>query len=261
MKQINLNYFLLLIFCSLMFVSCASRKDVLYLQNIDEEQNSLIENVKFSSPEFKIDDRLTINISSINPEAARPFNLYITSFNMGSLNATGQQQQQSYLVDANGDIAFPQLGKVNVVGKNRIELEAFLEERLKPYLPDVKANVQLVNFRISILGEVNNPGEYNINRDKTSILQALGMAGDLTIHGKRDDIKLVREIDGKVKYYTVDIRTKDLINSPVYYLQQNDIIYVSPNKPKVNASASSPTASYIISATGLLITIISILTR
>lgn len=87
------------------------------------------------------------------------------------------------------------------------------------------------------------------------------MAGDLTIHGKRDDIKLVREIGGKVKYYNIDIRDKDLISSPVYYLQQNDVIYVSPNKPRVNASASSPTASYIISATGLLITIISILTN
>lgn len=253
---------LLFILLSVITVSCASRKDVVYLQDNSETVDELIyEKVEFNSPKFKVDDRLTINISSINPEAARPFNLYITSHNMGSVVATGQQQQQSYLVDENGDISFPQLGKIKVKGKSRVELETFLEEKIKYFLPDVKANVQLVNFRISVLGEVNDPGEYLINREKTSILQAIGMAGDLTIHGKRNEIKLVREIDGEVKYYNYDITNKNITSLPIFYLQQNDVIYVTPNKPRVNASASSPTASYIISATGLLITIISILTR
>lgn len=242
--------------------SCASRKDVIYLQGINsKEEQTLFKNLKFSAPTFKADDRITINISSVNPEAARPFNLYITSFNTSGIRATGTQQQQSYLVDKNGDISFPQLGKLSVKGKSRIELEEFLEMKLKPFLPDVKANVQLVNFRVSVLGEVAKPGEYIINREKTTILQAIGLAGDLKIHGKRDDIKIIREVDGDVKYYNIDLRSKDFINSPAYYLQQNDVVYVSPNKPQVNASASSPTASYIISATGLLITILSILTR
>jgi len=246
----------------LLIVSCASRKDVLYLQDLNTAENSIISNeIDFHSPVFKIDDRLTINVSSINPEAARPFNLYVAAYNVGGLTAVSQQQQQSYLVDENGNIRFPKLGDVNVLGKTRVELEKLLENKLKIYLPDVKVNVQLVNFRISVLGEVNDPGEYIINRDKVSILQAIGMAGDLKIHGKRDDIKLIREDDGEIKYYNLDIRSKDIINSPAFYLRQNDVVYVSPNKPQVNASASSPTASYIISATGLLITIISILTR
>lgn len=245
---------------SILLLSCASRKDVIYLQDLNKSEE-LVDSVVFDSPKFKVDDRLTINISSINPEAARPFNLYITSFNTGGVSSGGQQQQQSYLVDENGEISFPQLGKLKIKGMSRIQLEEYLEDELKEQLPDVKANVQLVNFRISILGEVQKPGEYMINRDKISILQALGLAGDLTIHGRRDMVKLVRETNGKVKYYTIDIRNKDLLDSPVYYLQQNDVIYVTPNKPKVNASASSPTASYIISATGLLITIISILTN
>ncbi len=245
-----------------LLASCASRKDVIYLQDLNKGSidSVMMKAAKFESPKFKIDDRLTINVSSINPEAARPFNLYVGAFNVGGVNL-GQQQQQSYLVDQNGEIGFPQIGKINVLGKNRIELEKYLEKELKAFLPDVKVNVQLVNFRISVLGEVKKPGEYFINRDKTSVLQAIGMAGDLTIHGKRDNIKLIREENGELKYYNIDIRTKEVLNSPAYFLQQNDVIYVSPNKPQVNSSASSPTAQYIISATGLLITIISILTR
>lgn len=243
-------------------ISCASRKDVIYLQDINESSGeSIIKKIAFTPPTFKTDDRITINISSINPEAARPFNLYITSFNTNGLSSLGNQQQQSYLVDKNGDISFPQLGKLNVEGKSRIELEKYLEGKLRPFLPDVKANVQLVNFRISILGEVSKPGEYIVNREKISILQAIGLAGDLKIHGKRNDIKVIREEKGEIKHYNIDLRSKEFIGSPAYFLQQNDVVYVSQNKPQVNASASSPTASYIISATGLLITILSILTR
>lgn len=255
MKILKYIKLVLLIF---FVVSCASRKDVIYLQDLSGNLNK---EIKFIAPVFNIDDRLTINISSINPEAARPFNLYITSFNTGGVNAVGNQQQQSYLVDQNGEISFPQLGKLKVSGKTRIELESFLEEKLKPFLPDVKANVQLVNFRISVLGEVKKPGEFIVNRDKISILQAIGLAGDLTIHGKRDTIKVLRNENGKITNYNIDLRSSDFFNSPAYYLKQNDVVYVSPNKPQVNASASSPTASYIISATGLVITILSILTR
>ena len=246
-------------------ISCASRKDIIYLQDVNDktEQSNVLEmdSVHFNPLTIKPDDRLTINISSINPEAARPFNLYISAFNTGGVTASGQQQQQSYLVDKDGCISFPQLGDLKVAGFTRVQLEKHLEKKIKPFLPDVKANVQLVNFRISILGEVKSPGEYIVNRDKISVLQALGLAGDLTIHGKREDIKLIREENGKLTYYNIDLRSKDMVSAPSFYLQQNDVLYVAPNKPQVNASASSPTASYIISATGLLITIISILTR
>ena len=243
-------------------LSCASKRDIIYLQDLDQKdmvaQSDL---VHFNAPTLKPDDRITINISSINPEAARPFNLYITSFNTGGVSALSQQQQQSYLVDLNGYIFFPQLGKISVLGKTRIQLEKYMENKLRPFIPDVKANIQLVNFRISILGEVRRPGQYIIDRDKVSIIQAIGLAGDLTIHGKRHDIMVVRENNNKLTYYNLDLTEKSIVNSPAFYLQQNDVIYIAPNKPQVNASASSPTASYIISATGLLITIISILTR
>ncbi|MDO3693616.1 polysaccharide biosynthesis/export family protein [Wenyingzhuangia sp. chi5] len=246
-------------------ISCASRKDIIYLQDVNDktEQSNVLEmdSVHFNPLTIKPDDRLTINISSINPEAARPFNLYLSSFNTGGLTANGQQQQQSYLVDKDGCISFPQLGDLKVAGFTRVQLEKHLEKKIKPFLPDVKANVQLVNFRISILGEVARPGEYTINRDKISVLQAIGLAGDLTIHGKRDNIKIMRDVEGAIKYYHIDLRSKGFMNSPAFYLQQNDVIYIEPNKPRVNAAISSPTNSYIISATGLLITIISILTR
>ena len=264
MKKTNV-WFLSLLLTALLIGSCASRKDIIYLQDLQEVNNNKtalqLDSVQFNPPTFKPDDRLTINISSINPEAARPFNVPLVGFNTGGIAATGQQQQQSYLVDKDGYISFPQLGDLKVEGFTRVQLEKHLEKKLKPFLPDVKANVQLVNFRISILGEVKIPGEYSINRDKISVLQAIAMAGDLTIHGKREDIKLIRENKGKLTYYNIDLRSKDIVSAPSFYLQQNDVIYVAPNKPQVNASASSPTASYIIAATGLLITIISILTR
>ena len=264
MKKISFSFVLTLI-CLLVLGACASRKDIIYLQDLKDVDNSSIsvqvDSVYFTPPAFKPDDRITINVSSINPEAARPFNLYIAAFNTGGLTSVGQQQQQSYLVDKEGFISFPQLGELKVLGLTRVQLQKDLEKRLKPFLPDVKVNVQLVNFRISILGEVSRPGEYIIDRDKISILQAIGLAGDLTIHGKRNDIKLIRENNGKLTYYNIDLRSKDIVNAPSFYLQQNDVLYIEPNKPQVNASASSPTASYIISATGLLITIISILTR
>lgn len=244
---------------SLIIFSCASNKDIIYLQDLDSETK--LDTISFKSIKFKIDDRLTINISSNNPDAAKPFNLYLTSFNTGGLNASGQQQQQSYIVDEKGNINFPHIGAIKVAGLTRTVLEKQLEDLIRPYLPDVKAIVQLVNFRISILGEVNKPGDYNINRDKVSVLQAIGMAGDLTIHGKRKGIKLIREVEGGVTVYEIDLKSKELINSPFYYLEQNDVLYISPNKPRVNASISSPTNSYIISATGLLITIVSLLTR
>lgn len=240
--------------------SCVSRKDVIYLQDL-QDNNVKIEDVNYEMIRYRVDDRLTISISSINLEAAKPYNLFVTSFNVGGIVSVGQQQLQSYLVDENGEISFPELGSIKVAGKTRVELEELLEKKIRPFLPDAKANVQLVNFRISLLGEVKSPGEYTINREKINILQAIGLAGDLTIHGKRSDIKLIRDIDGELKYYKVDLRSKDLILSPYFYLKQNDVIYVSPNKQRVNSAASSPTASYMISATGLLITIISILTR
>lgn len=254
----KLNKVIVLFVSILLLGSCASRKDIIYLQDIEGDIKT---ETSYQVPTFKVDDRITINVSSLNPEAAKPYNLYITSFNTGGVAATSQQQQQSYLVDAKGEISFPQLGKLKVMGLTRIDLENDLETRLKPFLPDVKVNVQLVNFTISVLGEVRNSGQFIVNRDKINILQAIGLAGDLTIHGKRQDVKLLREVNGKMETYVIDLTKKDFLSSPYFYLKQNDILYISPNKPRVNASAASPTAQYIISATGLLITIISILTR
>lgn len=265
-RNINYKDIFIYLFLSLIFASCASRKDIIYLQDMFNNQkvgSSVIDSLRvdFTPPKFKVDDRVTINISSLNINAARPYNLYVSSFNMGGVTSAGQQQQQSYLVDSKGEVSFPELGKIKIVGLTAVELEHYLEGELKNELPDVKANVQLVNFRVSILGEVQKPGEYKIDRNKISLFQAIGLAGDLTIYGKRDNVLLMRESEGELKYYNIDLRNKEMLESPMYYLKQNDVIYISPNKPRINASASSQTASYIISATGLLVTLISLFTR
>ena len=243
----------------MIITSCASRKRVVYFQDVKKEQKIIVKNYK--EPTLKVDDRITINVSSIDPETAAPFNLPVVAFNTSGISVGGQPQMQSYLINKYGKINFPQLGEIEVVGLTRTELEKKIQNKIIKYIPDVKVIVQLVNFRITILGEVQKPGEYIISRDKVNILQAIGLAGDLTIHGKRETVKLIRESKGIIKTHILDLTSTDVLDSKNYNLQQNDIIYVAPNKPRINAAAASPTASYLISATGLLITIITFILR
>lgn len=255
---------LLLSVVVLLMVSCASRKDILYIQDVNSiTKNQLIteDTITFTAPKIQQDDRLLINISSIDPKATKPFNGYINSYSVEDDRASQPLLLQSYLVDQNGEILLPQLGKVKVGGMSRVEIEQYLTSKIKALIPDVKVNVQLINFKVTVLGEVVRPGEFSVKGEKINVLQALGMAGDLTIYGSRKNIKIIRNEGDQIKYYTVDLTSKSFIKSPVYFLKQNDIVYIEPNQPRMNNSQTSATTSYIISATGLFITILSILTR
>ncbi len=253
LKKISLLFFVLII------SSCASRKDVVYYQNIDNLTNPK-ESISF---EIKIqpDDLLMIIVSAEDQETAIPFNL--KSF--GAINPKqpdilmGQQSMQLYLVDANGFIDFPVLGKLKLGGLTRTEVLKVFQEKISKYIEKPIINLRILNFKISIQGEVVMPGTYSINSERITLIEALSMAKDLTIYGKRDNILIIREANGTKTYNRVDITKADFINSPFYYLSQNDVVYVEPNKNKINGAAVGPNTNVIISLTSLVITLITLI--
>ncbi|MEZ7505854.1 polysaccharide biosynthesis/export family protein [Flavobacterium sp. Arc2] len=251
---------IILFLVALFLFSCASRKDVVYYQNIDG-----LANQKSSSYEIKLqpDDLLMIIVSAEDPEIAMPFNLKSISVQTpGKLDAAmGQQTMQLYLVDAAGYIEFPVLGKLKVSGLTRSEALEMLQQKIGVYIKNPIINLRVMNFKISVQGEVALPGTYSVDSERITLIEALSKAGDLTIYGKRNNILIIREIDGVKSYNRVDITKADFINSPFYYLAQNDVIYVEPNKPRLNASAVGPNTGVLISITSLLITLVTLILR
>ena len=263
-NKYHMKYFLLIkkiipfLFVILLF-SCASRKDVVYYQNIDGTKS----NGNTNSYEVKIqpDDLLLIIVSAEDPEIALPFNLRTISIeNTNRPNiVTGQETNQTYLVDAKGMIDFPILGSMKVGGLTRTEVLKMLKDKIAIYIKDPIINIRITNFKVSVQGEVTLPGTYNVVSERITLVEALTMARDLTIHGRRDNILIIREIDGVKSYNRVDITQADFINSPFYYLAQNDVVYVEPNKNKVNGAAVGPNTAVLISITSLLITLVTLI--
>lgn len=235
--------------------SCASRQDVVYYQNI----NNLNSKTNANNYEIKIqaDDLLMIIVSADDPEVVIPFNLKTYSVsNNNKLDITrGQETVQLYLVDQSGNIEFPVLGKLKVNGLTRTEVLALLQEKIQMYVKNATINLRIMNFKISLQGEVNLPGTYPVSSERVTLIEALSMAKDLTIYGRRDNILVIRESNGVKSYNRVDITKADFINSPFYYLSQNDVVYVEPNKTRVNSSAVGPNTSVIISAVSILVSL------
>ncbi|WP_299128715.1 polysaccharide biosynthesis/export family protein [uncultured Winogradskyella sp.] len=255
MKTRNL---LILIITILSLYSCGSKKNLVYFQ--DEPLDNA--GVLMSEPKqiiYKPDDILTINVSALDPAAVQPFNLALVASNSSNItSAQGALQMQTYLVDYYGNIEFPVLGQIKVAGLNRTELTALLTERISEYAKNPIVNVRLANFTVTILGEVSNPGTFTIQDERITLLEALGLASDLTIFGKRKNVLLIREVDGKKRFAEVDLTSVNAVNSPVYYLQQNDVIYVEPNNARIRASSFNQNNSVLISAIGTLTTIVAV---
>lgn len=239
----------------LMLTSCVSKKDVIYYNNIDDISNT--ENV-FNTT-LQRDDLLMILVSAQDPLAAQPFNLMSNlSVNPTNQAAGGQQQQQLYLVDSEGNIEFPVIGTINVAGKTKNELVLELKNKISKYVINPIINVRIMNYQIAVQGEVNKPDVFRIDSERITLPEALSKAGDLTIYGKRDNILIIREQNGKRITHRVDLTSSDFVNSDFYYLKQNDIIYVEPNKVKVNSAAVGPNISVAISIVSLLITVLAL---
>lgn len=257
----------LLLMATLMAITaCTSYKKVPYLQN----HTSVDTTVVTVLPDMRIQpkDMLTITVSSEMPEAAIPFNLTVpTSMYSGSGGSGGagarslssQPMLQTYLVDNEGCIEFPTLGSLKVTGMTKGELEVMIREKIKSnFTTPPIVTVRMANYTISVLGEVASPKVHNITDEKVNVFQALAMAGDLTVHGKRDNVKLIREnADGTKMITTLDLNDANIIHSPYYYLQQNDILYVEPNKAKARGADVSSMTSLWFSATSLLMAVIT----
>ena len=238
-----------------LLASCSAPKEVLYLQDI----TSLKEEVIDKNYEVIIhkDDLLAILVNSKDPELAMPFNMPMVSFQIGS-TTSGQQRLLGYLVDQNGDIDFPILGKLHVEGLTRMQVTELMNEDL---IKDPIVTVQFLNFKVSVMGEVTRPGTFDISGDRITLLEALSMAGDLTIYGRRDRVAVIREKDGKRRILYHDLRSSDIFQSPCYYLQQNDIVYVEPNKAKTGQSRinSNNSVGVWLSAVSVLASITSLM--
>lgn len=234
-----------------LMVSCVPREKIVYYQNIDTN--------KFDFNKFetiiKPDDLLMIVVSAQDPEAAAPYNL-LTDITVDPANParTGQRQQQLYLVDQNGFVDFPVLGKVKMGGKSKEEIIENLKTQISKDIKKPIINLRIMNFKVTVNGEVNRPGVHTIASERITLPEALTLSGDLTSYGKRNNILITREEEGSIKTYRVDLTQSDFINSEFYYLKQNDIIYVEPNKTRVNSSAVGPNVSIYMTAISLLLT-------
>lgn len=227
-----LKYLLLL--SAVALSACNSQKKIAYMQDLSGA-NRLAEIPELT---VKPQDILSIVVSSKEPELALPFNLPIISYHGAGESYIGTQQLLGYTVNKDGNIDFPVLGILNVEGQTKNQLEQLIKEKIISggYIKAPVVTVQITNLRITVNGEVARPGTYEIKSDHITIFEALSMAGDLTIHGKRDNVKVVREKNGKRTTYQVDLRSAGIFDSPAYYLQQNDIIYVTPSKYRSNQS-------------------------
>lgn len=265
MKKIH-SFFIVL----LLITGCQTNKNIVYLQDSGKNiQYNDSTSAQIPDVTLKVGDLLTITVNSETEEAAVPFNLPLipnqsnfTSYNQGNASSMGGGGSlQNYLVDTNGEITFPILGKIKADGMTKTALIDYLKQHIYPrYIKDEPIiTIRYANFKISVIGEVNTPGISNIQNEKISVLEAIAMAGDLTIYGRRDNVLLIRENNGKRESVRIDLRDKRLLNSPYYYLQQNDILYIQPNDPKSRSSALSTAETVSISIIGTLISLTSLL--
>lgn len=252
--------------------SCAARKKVVYVQDIDSKPN-YDASTNYEAI-LKPDDLLGILVSSISPEVAAPFNIGPSgsasggSGGGGSSASGGSESSQgqngglrSYLIDNSGFVDFPIIGKIKLAGLTKSEANTLLVKKISDYITEPTVTMRILNYKISVLGEVQSPGIIESKGERISFLDALAAAGDLTIYGRRQNILLIREIEGKKTYNRIDITSSDFLNSPFYYMAQNDVIYVEPNKTRVNSSLIGPDISVFVSLTSLAITLTLLIIR
>lgn len=242
---------------------CTSYKKVPYLQDPDTVNNYGKE-IPLYDAKIMPKDLLSITVNTTDPQAAAPFNLTVqTPLNAGLANimTTSQPSLQQYLVNNQGEIDFPVLGRLNVGGLTKNQAEDLIREKLAPYLKETPiVTVRMANYKISVLGEVNRPGTFTVSNEKVNVLEALAMAGDMTVYGVRTNVKLIREdADGKREIKELDLTQSDFVLSPYFYLRQNDILYVTPNKTKAKNSDIGNTTTTVISATSILVSIASLI--
>ena len=246
--------------------SCSSKKKLDYLQNI--ESVALEASMKNAKSTIQPNDQLVIMVTAKDMDVVKPFNQNFSSgqilqYSLPSNNAPAQSQTSAsgptYMVDSQGNIEFPVIGKINTENKTTEELRDILKKEISKYVVNPQVSVRNTNYKITVLGEVNRPGTYNIPDAQTTLLEVLGLAGDLTIYGNREDVLVLRNIDGTMTKERIDLTKADFINSPYFYLKQNDVIIVSPNETKQKTSRLDPNTGIYISVASIVVTILALI--
>lgn len=247
------------------FGACSTPQNIAYMQGLHNEQTRLLREQKRIT--VQSDDKLSIVVSSKDPVLAEVFNLAIAQHRVGNDN-TNNQFASAYTVTSEGYIKYPIIGEIYIAGLSRNEVSNKIEEALiqKNLLKDPIVTVEFLNASVSVLGDVAKPGEYSIDKDNLTILQALSKAGDLNITGRRDNVLVLRNIDGVESSYRINLTdTTSIMNSPAYYIKQNDVIYVEPNNTKkrqANANGNTVlTPTFWMSVVSLLTTITALILK
>ncbi|MCC8146184.1 MAG: polysaccharide biosynthesis/export family protein [Bacteroidales bacterium] len=255
MNKLNSLSGIFMIFLIVCLASCRSGKDVEYFQGTENIPDLAFQH-DMANYEIKImpNDNLLITVSTVNPQASEPFNVINLSRNYSST-----LEWQGYLVDENGDINFPVIGKIHIGGLTKAQAINLIQNKVSEYVEDPVVNIRFMNYKVAVLGEVNRPGTYFIDSERISIPDALAKAGDMTIYGKREDVLICRVENGEKKFYNVDMTSPSVFFSEAYYLQQNDIIYVKPNRSKSMSSSYNPMIGTILSISTLLVSITTLI--
>ena len=267
----------LLLFALLMLTSCkmfdgrSANKDentLHYMNNIEEV--ALQESKRNTQTQLQVGDELQIIVSALDVDVAKPFNQNYSSgqtIRDGSTPGGNQIATRSatvaptYRIEGDGKIDFPVLGKVSALGLTVDKLAESLRSQIKRYIKDPSVNIKLSNYRVSVLGEVRSPGKFIVPEGRATLLEALGMAGDLTVFGKREDVLVIRNVDGNITQARIDLTDANFINSPYYNLVQGDVVYVLPNKTQERISKRDPNNTLYISIASILVTIIALVVR
>lgn len=266
MNKINTPQKLISI-CSLIFITsftaCVSNKNIAYFKDIQGVNQAKLENAAaFVEPKIQPDDILSINVFTLNASTGAVINQAApTPVLGGGANAGSSPVLNAFLVDKNGEIELVLAGKIKVAGLTTYEARELVRKVIAKDYKDPNVQLRFANFKVSVLGEVNHPSAYTLPNEKVTILDALSLAGDLTIYGKRENVLIVRDQDGKKEFARLNLNSSEIFNSPFYYLKQNDVVYVEPNKAKASANNAPQlqTIGIITSVLSVLILAVSVL--
>ncbi|MDR1259757.1 MAG: polysaccharide biosynthesis/export family protein [Tannerellaceae bacterium] len=242
--------------------SCGTPKDVLYFQGIDSLTEDKIAQMNQSYTSCICpDDLLTITVTAWDPTVVTPFNPPVWAYaTQGEVNVTNSLQLHTYLVDTDGNITFPVIGKVLAAGFSKQELATRLQNEISRYVKDPLVNVQIVNYKVNVIGEIARPGTLTVRNERITILDAIGQLGDLTINANRRNILIVRDNNGEKEFGRIDITSTEIFASPYYYLRQNDIVYIEPNRPKQRNYNITQSQTFTVSIVSTILTTVSVLT-
>jgi len=261
MRKINILFTILI---SAMLLSCASQRRVAYFRDVDASSATHINQAMSEIHEARIavGDMLSIVVSGLDPVAVAPFNLpFVSNEAPGSDRVQALATLQAYVVDINGDIMFPVVGAIHLAGLTRMQAIQRIEQKLEPHLRDIIVTIRFLNFRVSVLGEVARPGVFVVNNERITILEALAMAGDMTIFGRRHNVLIIRENQGEIEFARLNLNSDEIFTSPFFFLQQNDVIYVEPNNARAFSALNIQQYLGIISSTLSIIAVTIALTR